>query len=40
MERGFIFYSIFVVKDMIFHFLTKVDGYMSRANRDKCPVHL
>jgi len=40
MERGFIFYSSFVVKDMIIHFLTKVDGHMSRVMRDKCPVRL
>ena len=39
MERGSIFYSSFVVKDMIIHFLTKVDGHLSRGNRDKYPEH-
>jgi hypothetical protein len=24
-------------KKIVFHFLTKVDGHVSRVNRDKCP---
>jgi hypothetical protein len=24
---------------IVFYFLVKVDGHVSRASRDKCPVH-
>ena len=35
--RGvFIYFSIKVI---VFYFLMKVDGQMSRVNRDKCPEH-
>ncbi len=38
MERGFS-YFLLLFKKIVFLFLTKVDGQVSRVNRDKCPVH-
>ena len=40
MERGFYLFYLLLFKKIVFHFLTKVDGQMSRVNRDKYPVHL
>jgi len=34
-----LFYSYLFIK-IVFHLLTKVDGYISRASRDKYPEHL
>ena len=27
------------IKVIVFHYLTKVDGHLSRVDRDKCPEH-
>ena len=39
MQRGFIIYFQ-LTKTIVFYLVTKVDGQVTRGNRDKCPVHL
>ena len=37
--RGvFLLFYLLSYKKIVFYFLVKVDGQMSRASRDKCPV--
>jgi hypothetical protein len=39
-EGFFLLFYLLSFKKIVFYFLVKVDGQMSRVNRDKCPVHL
>ena len=38
-EGFFFLFYLLSFKKIVFHFLTKVDGHVSRVNRDKYPVH-
>ena len=38
-EGFFLLFYLLSFKKIVFYFLVKVDGHVSRASRDKCPVH-
>jgi hypothetical protein len=38
-EGFFLLFYLLSFKKIVFYFLVKVDGHVSHASRDKCPVH-
>ena len=39
-EGFFLLFCLSLFKKIVFHFLIKVDGQMSRVGRDKCPIDI
>ena len=35
--KRYLYHPPLIVKSIVFHILTKVDGHVSRVDRDKCP---